>query len=202
MNNPEKDLIIFGAGAQAAKAIEIAIPRKFKVAGYISTEGKGKVINGFSVLGDLEYYKTNPELRGKYCHIAIGENSVRFKILDSIGAEQDLLTLISDKSLVGGKVIVGKGSFVGAGAIIENNVNIGKCCLIDTGAIVCHDSLIGDFVNIGPRATLCGTARVGKGAVIGAGATLIEKITIGENSLVGAGSVVIKDIEPNVIASR
>lgn len=199
MDNTEKNLIIFGAGAQAAKAVEIALSRQFNISGYISTEEKEKVINGFSVLGDLEYYKRNPELQGKYCHIAIGENSVRFKILNLIGADQHLLTLISDKSLVGGKVVIDKGSFIGAGAIIENNVSIGKCCLIDTAAIVCHDSLVGDFVNVSPHATICGGVTIHKGAIIGAGAAVIEKITIGENSLVGAGSVVIRDVEPNVV---
>lgn len=202
MNKVErKKVLLFGASAHAKKLIEIIKQMGLDLFGFISTEKSESIINGYPVLGNIDFYNKNDSLKKFLYHIAIGENSVRYIIFNSVkNNKENLIKIISEKTFINIKSTIQNGTYISHGVIIQNNANIGQCCLIDTGAIIEHDVLIGDFVNISPGAILCGGVSVKNGAIIGAGATIIEKVEIGENSLVGAGSVVIRDIEPNVIA--
>lgn len=197
----KKEILIFGAGGHASKLVEIIeANHQFKIAGYISTEEKGTIINNYPVIGDIIDYNKNVDLKAKYYHIAIGENSVRYQIYQTIRSDKSrLVKLISSNAVVSPEAYVGNGTAVIHNAVIWNNVKIGVCGIIDTGAIIEHDTIIGDFVNISPGAVICGSSKIGDEAIIGAGATVIEKVSIGKNTLVGAGSVVINDIEPNVV---
>jgi len=201
MQVKESRIIIFGAGNLASNIIDILREKQFDILGYISTEKPGTSIDNVMVLGDIDRYKSSEKLQQETFHIAIGENSVRFKILESIKSNQNkLVSVISDHCLLGNHCHIGNGTYISHGAILQHDVSVGKCCIVDTGAILEHHAQIGEYVNISPSATLCGGVIVGNGAIIGAGVTIIEKVAIGENSLIGAGSVVISDIEPNVIA--
>lgn len=199
MNNNR--LLFFGAGGHAAKMTQVAIDEGFSVEGYISTEKKGALINGLSVLGDINFYKENKDLHHYLTHIAIGENSVRYKIFDDIGSlKENLHSIISSHTVISGNVFIDRGTSVLQSVVIQNNAKIGKGCLIDTGAIIEHDTTIGDFVNIGPGAILASHIKIRRRAVIGMGATVIERCEIGEGALIGAGAVVINDIEPYTVA--
>lgn len=193
-------VILFGAGNLAANAKDILNQAGCTVLGYISTEKPGTVINGLQVLGDIEHYRNTPALQRQCFHIAIGENSVRYRILNSLQESAFLTSVISNHCQRGSECFIGSGSYLSHGTFLMHKVSVGRCCIIDTGVILEHNVHVGDFVNVSPRAVVCGDVTIGDGAVIGAGSTVIEKIRIGENSLIGAGSVVIHDIEPNVVA--
>ena len=197
-----RDLLIFGAGNHAAKIVEIARNLNFNILGYISTEKPNSMINNLPVLGDLEYYIKNEKFKDISIHIAIGENSVRYKIYNKLPKERqkNLINLLSKDCFISNDVSIMKGTNVIKNVSIHNNVKIGKCCIIDTGAIIEHGTIIGNFVNVSPGAILSGDVRVNDGAIIGAGVTIIEKVSIGKNTLIGAGSAVLHDIEPNVVA--
>jgi acetyltransferase EpsM len=200
-----KNLLIFGAGGHASKVVQVIRESgDFDIAGYISTEPKGMVINNYPVLGSQEDYLKDPALMDKYFHIAIGENSIRHRIDSVIAAAgqgpEKSATIISSHALIDQGATMEPGTSVMHHAVIWNRVSIGYCCIIDTGAIVEHDVTIGDFVNISPGVIICGGVNIGWGAIVGAGAIITEKVCIGENSLIGAGSVVINNIEPNTVA--
>jgi sugar O-acyltransferase (sialic acid O-acetyltransferase NeuD family) len=193
-------MLIFGAGGHARKVITIAGRLNLKVDGLVSTEPPGTVIHGHTVLGYLTHYLESTDLLAMRTHIAIGENSVRHRIYTTIQSHADkLLSLISTASTVASDALIGNGTFVGDGAVVQTGARVGICTLIDTAAILEHDVVTGNFVTISPGAVVCGASIVRSGAILGAGATVIEKVTIGENSLVGAGSVVLHDVEPNVV---
>ena len=195
MNNNK--LLIFGAGGHAKKVALQAQANGYSIIGAISTESIGTPFLNSIVLGNISDYLINNEFKAYLIHIAIGENSVRKLIYDQIVEYSDRLTSIfSLDSHISNYSIIGRGTYIGTGACILNNVNIGENCIIDTNVIVDHDTMISDFVNISPGAVLCSHINVGYGAIIGAGATIIERVNIGEGSLIGAGSVVIKDVEP------
>jgi len=201
MVEKSRRIILFGAGNLASNVVEILRLKGIGILGYISTEKPGTLINNLKVLGDIKHYIQNKELQQEYFHIAVGENSTRFKIMESIISHKDnLQSIISDKCIISGNCVVGNGAYISHGTIIQHDVTIGTCCIIDTGVILEHHVQIGDYVNISPGAIICGGVRISNGAIVGAGATVIEKVLIGENSLIGAGSVVINDIQPNVVA--
>ena len=200
----KKELLLFGAGGHASKLIQIIQEQKrFEIIGYISTESKGTIITNYPVLGGIEDYKNNPALQNKYYFIAIGENSIRHEIHESVSTihqhQERLVTLFSIHSVIQPDVRVGPGTVVMHNAVVLNQVNIGMCCIIDTGAVVEHEVTIGDFVNISPGVIICGGVNIGDGVSIGAGAIIIEKVKIGKNTLVGAGCVVVNDLQNNLL---
>ncbi|HHO75728.1 MAG TPA: acetyltransferase [Deltaproteobacteria bacterium] len=197
----KKSVLLFGAGNLASNITELLEKNNHTILGYISTETPGTVINNYPVLGDISFFQKADHLHKEYCHIAIGENSVRHSLFKAIDIATDrLLTIIAETSYVSTKSTVGSGTYISHRAVIQGNVHIGMCCIIDTGVIIEHHCSIGDFVNISPGVVVCGTTKIHNGVIIGAGSTIIEKVEIGEHSLIGAGSVVVNDIGPNSVA--
>ena len=124
--------------------------------------------------------------------LCIGNNATRKQIADS--ASYTYKTAIHPSAILSGDVLIGIGSVVMAGAIINPGSKIGNHCIVNTAAIIEHDAMIADYVHISPNATLAGNVIVREGAWVGVGATVIQGITLGCWSVVGAGSVVIKDV--------
>ena len=124
--------------------------------------------------------------------LCIGNNATRKQIAES--ASYTYKTAIHPSAILSGDVLIGTGSVVMAGAIINPGSKIGKHCIVNTAAIIEHDAMLADYIHISPNATLAGNVIVREGAWVGAGATVIQGITLGCWSVVGAGSVVIKDV--------
>lgn len=97
-------------------------------------------------------------------------------------------------AFVDDSAILGMGSHVHPGAIINPQAQIGECCIINTNSVVEHGCKLGNGVEVGPSATLCGQITVGDYAWIGAGATVLPNLHIGTGAIVGAGAVVTKDV--------
>jgi sugar O-acyltransferase (sialic acid O-acetyltransferase NeuD family) len=129
--------------------------------------------------------------------VAIGDNIIRKqvveKVLHSFGNVRHPRVLI-DKS-----VIVGEGSQLLQGAVIQVDTEIGKHTIVNTSASIDHDCKIGDFCHIAPNATLCGNVSIGEGSFVGAGATIIPGVKIGKWAIIGAGSVILKDVPDNAV---
>lgn len=133
--------------------------------------------------------------------ISIGSNAIRKKVAERLIREAvEFGTAIYPKATVSRHAMVGEGSVVMQGSILQSCCRIGRHCIVNTGASVDHDCVIEDYVHIAPHATLCGNVRVGEGTWIGAGAVVIPGVKIGRWSVVGAGAVVCKDIPDGVVA--
>lgn len=102
--------------------------------------------------------------------------------------------LVHERAWVDSSCLIGEGSQIMAGAVLQADASVGVSCIVNTGATVDHDCVIEDHVHIAPGATLCGGVRIGSGAFIGAGATLIQGVRVGAGAVVGAGTVVLKNI--------
>lgn len=124
--------------------------------------------------------------------IAVGNNNVRKKIVEKIGAVYE--TAIHPQAVISRFTAIGAGTVVMAGAIVNADAIIGKHCIINTAAIVEHDCILGDFVHISPNASLGGSVAISEGTHVGIGATVIQGIKIGKWVTIGAGTVIINDI--------
>ena len=100
---------------------------------------------------------------------------------------------------------ISKSSIIGAGAIIQHQVNvssnvrIGIFAKLNVGCNIMHDSTIGNFVTIAPNAVILGRVNIGDSTYIGANSTILPGKSIGENVIVGAGAVVTKNFDSNSI---
>ena len=127
--------------------------------------------------------------------VAIGNAAVRRKLqlrVRELGGK--VVTLIHPRAVVASSAVIGCGTVVMAGGIVNPGARIGEGVIINTAGTVDHDCEIGDFVHVSVGAHLCGTVRVGPDTWIGAGATVINNIAICGSCMIGAGAVVVKDI--------
>lgn len=104
------------------------------------------------------------------------------------------LTVVHPRAWVAPSAVVGKGSHVKAGAVVETRTEVGMACQIDNGVIIAHDTRIGDGCHIAPGAALGSSITVGEGTIIGIGASVATDIRIGAHSIVVVGSSVTRDV--------
>lgn len=186
-----KEVIIIGAGGHAKVICDIIRKSGDKAVGFLDDSiSEGTVIMGMSVLG-----KTNKigEYKNKEFIIGIGNNTVR-KMFSEKYSDIHFYTAVHPSAVISEGVIIGKGSCVMAGAVINACAHIGEHCIINSSATVEHDCFVGDFSHVSPGAVLCGTVKCGKGVHIGAGAVVKNNIDITDNVIIGAGAVVVKNI--------
>lgn len=183
-------MYLFGASGHAKVIIDILKASEIEVDGLIDDNPNVNTLLGYTVSHGIT--DLSPII------VSIGGNSIRKKVVDKLTG--DFGKAIHPLALVSDTVLIGEGTVVMQGAIIQADAKIGKHCIINTGASVDHECIIDDFVHISPHSTLCGNVSVGEGSWIGAGTTVIPGVKIGKWCVVGAGSVVTKDLPDNVLA--
>lgn len=129
----------------------------------------------------------------------IGNNRTRKEIVEKI-KHRVAPPMIHSNAVKSPSAIVGDGTVVMAGAVINADVKIKKHVIVNTGAVVEHDCLLDDYVHISPNAALAGDVHVGEGCHIGIGAQVIQGIKIGKWTTIGAGAVVIRDVPDGATA--
>lgn len=158
----------------------------------------GQVVDGIPVIGG------DHEILKKDCSeifLAIGlggtgDNKPRKRLFEEFFFKgYSFPVLIHPSSFVSGNVVLGSGSLVMAGALLQTGCRVGKNVIINTGALADHDCVIGDHAHLAPGTVLSGNVFVACMAHIGTGAVIIQNIRVGEGALVAAGSVAIRDVK-------
>lgn len=108
--------------------------------------------------------------------------------------------VIHPSAVVAADALVGEGSQIMAGAVLQPGVCLGANVIINTRASLDHDCRIGSHTHIAPGVTLSGGVHVGIGTHVGTGTSVVQGVSIGDITLLGAGSVVLIDIPAGVKA--
>ena len=185
MNN---NISIFGIGGHAKVIIESAILSGFIVDSLYDDDIQ-KVNTNFgniNIKGPIDENFIGSSI------IAIGDNKTRKKISIK-SSKASWVTIIHPSAIISKDVLIGEGTVVMAGVIIQSCAKIGKHCILNTGTCIDHDCVIDDYVHIAPKCGLAGSVSVGEGTFIGIGSSIIPNKTIGKWSIIGAGSVVISN---------
>jgi len=196
-----KKIILVGGGGHCKVVIDtIKKSKKFTIYGIIDPNfRKVKYVSGVKVIGSDDLLKGlfKKGIRNAFISVAsIGNCNIRKKIYDNLRKNKfQLPVLVHPRAVVANGVMLGKGSFVAAGAVINPGVKIGENAIINTSSSIDHDCIIGNFVHIAPGATLCGKVIVGDETHIGVGANIIQNIKIGNKCMVRAGATLIKNLE-------
>lgn len=183
------DVVILGAGGHAKVVADIILSTGNTIVGFLDDKNTGMVF-GFPVLGtfaDISKYKDSCSFI-----IGIGSNKIRKQIAGRYSIHW--FTAIHSSANIARDVVIGEGTVIMAGSIINPSTTVGKHCIINTGAVIEHDNKIADYAHISPNATLCGTVSVGELTHIGAGAIIKNNINVCGNCIVGAGAVITRDI--------
>ena len=193
-----KDIVIIGAGGfgrEVAWLIEDINKenKEWNLLGFVddNEEIQGKEINGYKVVGNIEWLK-NQEL---YVVNAIGDPIIKKKVMERLqGSKNKYPVLIHPSVIYSDKVTFGEGSIICAGNIITVNIEIGKHVIINLDCTIGHDAKIGDYSTILPSVNVSGDVDIEECVSVGTGSAIIQGIKIGNNTIVGAGGVVINDL--------
>jgi sugar O-acyltransferase (sialic acid O-acetyltransferase NeuD family) len=124
--------------------------------------------------------------------IAIGDNASRLRIAGSFRGK--LISLVHRSATLGGDVLLGEGTVLMAGAIVNVGTVVGANVIINTAATVDHDCVIGDGVHIAPGCHLCGDVEVGSGSLLGVGTLVVPGVRIGKNAFIHAGQTITRNV--------
>lgn len=193
-------IILLGSGGHA-KSVADAILQggEYEVVGFVdNTHAKGSVYCEYRVIGsddDLETLYNSGIHHAFVCVGYLGKDDIRGKLYKRLKEIGFRLPVIVDPSAILAKdVMIGEGTFIGKGAIVNACVRIGEMAIINSGALIEHDCVVGAFSHVAVGSVLCGEVQIGNSVFIGAGATVIQCVKVGANAFIGIGSVVVRDI--------
>lgn len=124
--------------------------------------------------------------------LGIGDNRLRARVAAKLGGPWT--TCVHPAAVVAEGVVLGPGSVVCAGAVLQPDTRLGAHVIVNTSASVDHDSVLGDFAHIAPGAHLAGEVHIGEGTLVGVGAAIIPGRNVGAWAVVGAGAAVVSDV--------
>ncbi len=133
--------------------------------------------------------------------VAIGGNRARQAVAQRLAARgHAFATVVHPFSWVAPSVVLGEGTLVCAGAVLQPDTVVGRHVIVNTSASVDHDNRIGDFCHVAPGCRLAGAVRLEEGVFLGVGTAVIPGRTIGAWATVGAGAAVVRDLPGGVTA--
>jgi len=202
-----KSVVIVGAGGFGREVLQIfkdqnKISQTWNMLGFVdeNKELHGKVVNGYPVLGGLNWLKEhkNDDLG---CVVAIFSCEARKRVAEKLEkAGVNFYNAIHPSVRVRDPVELGYDVIVQVGSLLSVDIKIGNHVQMNTYTTIGHDAIIGDYCTIGPSANVNGDVRLGDGAYIACHAVVLQGISVGNWSTVGAGAVVIEDIPEKVVA--
>jgi sugar O-acyltransferase (sialic acid O-acetyltransferase NeuD family) len=191
-------LILLGAGGHAHACVDIIEQHgRYEIAGLVGMpEEVNSISLGYSVIAsdhDL------PELAKscRYALVTVGqigsaENRMRlYRLAVELGFE--LPAIVSPLAYVSRHAVIGAGTIVMHGAIVNAGARLGDNCIVNTRALIEHDAAIEDHCHISTGAILNGNVRLGAGSFVGSGSTIRERVALGKACVVGMGVAVRHD---------
>jgi len=202
-----QNIVILGAGGFGREVLDIIIAQnkvseRWKILGFVDEdpELKGKVLNGYPVLGSFDWF-SKIDLKEIMVVCAIGDNISKKKVVEKAkGLGLTFANVVHPSVIMTEFVTLGEGVIICAGCILTNQITIGNHVIINLDVTIGHDSIIEDFCTLSPGVHISGRNKIGEGANVGTGAVTIQGIVIGRWSIIGAGAVVAQDIPDKVVA--
>ncbi len=192
------EIVVIGAGGHSRVVADvIRLIGEFTIQGFVDQAANrhgesfagAHIIGGDNALDDM--------LRRGVTHaaVALGDNEARMRIgEDLLRRGFTLPALVHPAATVAGDVVMGHGTLLCAGAIINPASRVGRFAIINTAASVDHDCNIGDGVHIAPGAHLGGHVTVGERTLIGLGASIKPGVRIGARVTAGVGAAIVQDV--------
>jgi sugar O-acyltransferase (sialic acid O-acetyltransferase NeuD family) len=202
-----KDLVVFGAGGLGREVMwqmsaNSNYTEQYNFLGFVddTPELQGKTINGYPVLGSIQWLL---DYQQDVCAaICIGDSQARKAVYSKLKNNPFIAfpTLFAKDAQYSQYVEFGKGCIICLSSVITVNINIGDFVIVNWDCTVGHDSALDDFVTLYPSVNVSGNVHIGSCCEIGTGTNIIQGKSIGANSIIGAGSVVTKNIPANCTA--
>lgn len=199
-----KPLMLVGGGGHCHSCVDVIEATEiYRIVGVVQPRVSSELILGYPIIGaddDLPQLllKATKSALITAGQIKTPETRIRlFDLLKQLGAE--LLVIISPRAYCSEHAVVGEGSIIMHGAIVNAAARIGNNCIVNSQALVEHDVKIDDHCHISTGARVNGNVTISKGSFVGSGAVIKEGIKLGENVIIGAGQVVLRDVPSGTV---
>jgi sugar O-acyltransferase (sialic acid O-acetyltransferase NeuD family) len=200
-----KPIVIWGAGQHARTAFDVAISsREFEIVGFIDNTNPsrhGDEFCGAEILGGTDELESLASRGVPYIFVAIGDNKLRLELY-RYAAKFDLapVTLVHPFTAIAADCVIGSGSIIRAGAVLEVDVEVGAGVIIGANCSLAHGCRLEQGVRIASGSTLSGNVILEQQSRIGPGSTILNYVRVGAGALLGAGSVLTRDLPANKVA--
>lgn len=183
-------IVLLGGGGHAGVVAETARLAGRRLAGLLDDAPHPRAAGpGLPRLGPLD---DREALAGCEWLVALGDIALRRRVIDALGAGA-ARPLVHPGATISPSASLGRGTWVGPGAVVHTGAAIAPHCIINSGAVVEHDVRIGENVHVAPAAAIGGDAFIGADTLIGLGARILPGLKIGAGCVVGAGAVITRD---------
>jgi sugar O-acyltransferase (sialic acid O-acetyltransferase NeuD family) len=195
-------IILIGAGGHARACIDVIEQQDhFQIAGLVGlAEQKHTRQLGYAVVASDdaldELAKSHDYALITLGHIQTAEHRLRLYQI-AVQCRFEMPVIIAPTAHVSRHAIIGAGSIVMHGAIINAGAKVGINCIINTRAVIEHDTSVGDHCHISTGVILNGDVNVGAGSFVGSGSVIKEGVSIGKGCLVGMGLAVRHNLSDN-----
>lgn len=95
--------------------------------------------------------------------------------------------------------LIGEGSIVLPGAVLEPYCSVGSNSMIWCNTTVAHHSSVGDNCWLASGCVVSGSAKVRDNAFIGVNSTIVNEVEVSELNIVGANALISKCTKPNTV---
>jgi acetyltransferase EpsM len=181
---------IYGAGGHAKVVWDILTAAGDGVVGFVSDAPGADTLLGLPVVASREALPPHDGVV-----VAIGDNVARKRVFMALReAGVPLVRAVHPRAVVAGRVTLGEGVIIAAGAVINLDTVVGENAIVNTGATLDHDNVLGPHAHVAPGCHLAGDVAVGEGAFLGVGTVAIPGLRVGNWARTGAGAVLVRDV--------
>lgn len=198
----KEQILLIGSGGHALIVANIIEEMDgFEIIGIITNSEDKHPLLDYPILGNDDCLKVHLNNGIKKVALGIGgytNNQLRAKVfsnLKEMGFE--IITAIHPKSTIAKGVLIGEGSCIFAGVILNPAVVIGKNSIVATGSTIDHETKIADHVLVSAGATIGANVSIDDHVLCALGTKVISGIHISKNSLIAAGAVVVNHLPEN-----
>jgi len=193
-----KSLLLVGGGGHCHSCIDVIEAADiYRIEGVVQPRLSSELVMGYRVIGSDDDL---PQLlkKSKSALITVGqiktpETRIRlFDLLKKLDAESPIV--VSPKAYCSKHSVIGEGSIIMHGAVVNAGARIGNNCIVNSQALVEHGVEIDDHCHISTGARINGDVNIGRGSFIGSGVIIREGVRVGENVIIGAGQLVMRDV--------
>lgn len=192
-------IILIGGGGHCKSVIDvIEQENKFEIIGIIDIKAKiGTSVIGYNVIGcDDDIEKLSKTCKNFIITFGQGKsNEFRkntFAKLKSLNINLPIIK--SPYSHVSKHAIIGEGTVVMHGVIVNAGATVGVNCILNTQSLIEHDAEVGSHCHISTKATLNGTVKMGNSVFAGSSCVIKDGIRICDDVTIGTGATVVKNI--------
>src|SRR5215467_12967345 len=158
-----KRTVIYGAGGHGKLVADVVLARGQQIEAFVDDNSSraGQTMLSLPVLSSQSLWQEAAQ-QPVAVVLGVGNNMARKKIAERcLAAGIEILTVIHPTAIISKTALIGAGTAIMAGVVVNPDAQLGPGVILNSGAVVEHDVVLGAYAHISTNAALGGGSRVG-----------------------------------------